>query len=404
MKILYLLDVFPVISETFILNEITELIDLGHNINIVSLNKPEENKLHRKVKEYDLVNKTRYLKFNPKEGREKYSREEVFEKSITELIEDNLDQKFKILESCYKKETGKEISLRKFLDVLDIIRVIKKEKIEHIHCHFAFQNVRIAYIINKIIGIPYTFTTHAYDIFVNPSKDIKKWADNAKKVITVSGYNKKYMNEKFGIDEGKIEVVHCGIELEKFRPGNKEKEGFNISSIARLTEKKGLKYLIEACSLLESDFKCNIFGEGPLKDELQGIIDKNELQGKVELKGAANQKEILDELNKSNIFVLPCVEARNNDRDGIPVSLMEAMAMEIPTISTDVTGIPELIEDGIGGVIVPQKNSKALAEAIVKVKNDKEFTEKIRKKGREKIEEEFDVKKNIKRLVGVFER
>jgi len=403
MKILYILSTFPVLSQTFILNEITCLIDLGHEVKIVSLYKPKDKKVHEKVKKYNLLKKTYYL------IDKKYSRLEIFEKGSKELLENKLlskEEKFKLLDLCYDKKHGREIAFRRFLGCLDVIRIIKEKKIKHIHCHFAKENVKMAYVLNQIIKIPYTFTTHAYDIFIESNKDIKKWADGAKKVITISNYNKKYMNENFGVDEDKIEVIHCGIELDKFRSVDYNKSNkLNILSIARLVEKKGIRYLIEACKILKEKgicFNCNILGDGKLKKEFQKLVNLYNLNRNVNFKGCVTQEEVLREFKKCVVFSLPCVEAKNGDKDGIPVSLMEAMAMEIPTISTDITGIPELIEDGANGIVVPQKDSKALAEAIIKIKDDKDFAENIRKQGRKKVIAKFNIKKNIKKVMKIF--
>jgi colanic acid/amylovoran biosynthesis glycosyltransferase len=409
MKILYFLGAFPKLSETFILNEITELIDLKNQITIISGHKPKEKKIHDKVKKYDLINKTRYLNFYPFSKTQKYSRLKIFEEGTKELFKNKIltqEQKLKLLKLCYNNKIGREITFKRFLCCLETIKIIKENNIEHIHCHFASENVNIINIINQIQTISYTFTTHAYDIFINPDKNIKKWADNAKKVITISEYNKRYMIDNFGIDKNKIEVIHCGIELDKFSPIKYNNKGtFKILSIARLTEKKGIRYLIEACKILKDkniSFKCNILGDGILKDELQKLIEKLNLNGIVILKGRVTQDEVLKEFENCNVFVLPCVEAANGDKDGIPVSLMEAMAREIPVISTDVTGNPELIENDISGLIVSQKDAKSLAESIIKIKNDNNLAEKIRKKGREKVMKEFNIEKNVKRLKEVF--
>ena len=411
MKILYLLNVFPKLSETFILNEITGLIDLGHDIKIIALHNLKEEKVHDKVKEYNLINKTKYLEFYSdwEEKTNKYSKLKVFELGSWALFNSSRlskEERFKLLDLLYESEPNNEVAFRKFLDCLDIIKIIKEKKIKHIHCHFADENVAIAYIINKVIGIPYTFTTHAYDIFISPDKDIKKWADNAKKVITISEYNKKYMYEKLRIPLEKIEIVTYSKYLNKLKPIKEYRnDPFRLISISRLIEKKGYPYLIKACKILKDkgiSFSCDIQGEGKQKEELKELIKKNNLENDIKLGGVFTHEEVLEFMETGSVFVLPCIQAKNGDMDGIPNVLMESMAKEIPTISTKLVGIPELIENNVNGILVPQKNPETLAEAIIKIKNDNEFADRIRKKGRERVMEKFNVEKNVRKLLEVF--
>ena len=318
------------------------------------------------------------------------------------------EEKLKLLDLCYDKKEGREIALRRFLDILELISIVKERKIEHIHCHFAQENVEMAYLLKQIMGLPYTFTTHAFDIFVNPDKKVEKWADNAKKVISVSKFNKDYMHEKLRIPLEKMEIVTYSKYVDKLKPVEKYIfSPFKIISVSRLAEKKGYPYLIEACKILKNkgiDFSCEIQGEGHLKEELRNLIKKNNLEEEIRLGRALTHEEVLDFIRSGSIFVLPCIVAKNNDMDGIPNVLMESMALEIPTISTHVTGISELIEDGVNGILVKQKNAEELAEAIMEIKNNRELAERIRKKGREKVMEKFNVEKNVHKLAEVFAR
>ncbi|MBD3273440.1 glycosyltransferase, partial [Candidatus Dependentiae bacterium] len=396
---------FPELSQTFVLNEITFLTDLGHDISIASLWNLKRKTIHKKIKKYGLLNKTIYLNQDI-DSKKEWSNKKNFNilKSIfkTKMSKD----KQNLLNILYDKRKNIKLILHDFYYCSKLIKKIKEEKIDHIHCHFACYNVYLVYVVSKILNIPYTFTTHAIDIFASPSKDIKKWANDAKKVITVSDYNKKYMMDKFGIDKKNIDVIHCGVNLNLFKPIDYNTNSqINILSVARLVEKKGIKYLIKSCKILKDqniNFHCSILGDGDLRNDLQKLIDKNNLKN-VDLMGFVNQNKVLKEFEDSDVFVLPCIESSNGDKDGIPVSLMEAMAREVPVISTDVTGIPELIENNKNGVIVPQKDANALAEAIVKIKKNREFADRIRKKGREKVMEEFNIEKNVKKLVNIFE-
>ena len=296
-----------------------------------------------------------------------------------------------------------------FLSCLAIIKLIKEQAIDHIHCHFAYENAKLAYLIHQAIQTPYTFTTHANDIFVDrPYKDIKTWADHAKRVITISEFNKHYLDKEFHIPVEKIAIIPYSLYLDQLAPVPEYTlSPFRIISVSRFVEKKGYPYLIQACKILKDkgiEFSCTIHGEGDERQTLEKLIKENCLEQAVTLGPALTHDEVIAFMKTGSVFALPCIRARDNDMDGLPNVLLEAMAMEIPVISTDITGIPELITDGETGVLVPQEDSIRLAEAIIKVKTHPNFAERIRKNGRERVLQEFDVKKNVRKLTAIFER
>lgn len=405
LHILYLLNQFPVLSELFVLNEITGLIDLGHNVYIISINRPHEKKVHNNVKSYSLMNKTTYLESMP------YSYKQILKAAIAALFTDRtllIKEKFQLLKLCYDNDMD-GLGVKLFLSCLAIIKIIKDKGINHIHCHFAYKNVQWAYLIHQVLKIPYTFTTHANDIFVNrPYQNIQKWAVHAKKVITISEFNKKYMSREFNIPSDKIEVVTCSKYLDTLEPVQEyTRSPFRIISVSRLVEKKGYPYLIQACKILKDRgiaFSCTIHGEGEERPLLEKLIQENRLEYDIRLGVALTHDEVITFMKTGSVFVLPCIRTDNNDMDGLPNVLLESMVMEIPTISTNISGIPELIEDGVNGIIVPQKDPLALAEAIIKVRDNPNFTERIRKKGKERVLQAFDVNKNVRKLVEIFER
>jgi glycosyltransferase involved in cell wall biosynthesis len=409
MKIGYLLDRFPSTTLTFVLNEITGLIDAGRSVELISLRRPNNDEIvHDQYIKYGLDKRIFYLS----SGRYEKSPIvttfiEVLKRLFTSRIL-NLGVKANILFLCYDKALGCEITLKNFLFSLEIAEIIKKNDIQHIHLHFASPLVELAFILHNSLGISYTFTTHANDIFVNNSCFLRKWADSAKRVITVSEFNKKYMNTMLNISLDKIDIVPYCIYIDKIEPVKKYTSNpFKIVSISRLVEKKGYHYLLEACKILKDKnvkFLCEIRGEGPQKSTLESIIKTYGLQEEVTIEGFLKHEDVFGFIRSGSIFVLPCIRGGDNDMDGIPNVLMEAMALEVPTLSTDITGIPELIDDGIDGIIVPQNDAKSLAEAILKIKNDINYAQKIRKNSREKIRKKFNVEKNVKLLFEVFEK
>jgi colanic acid/amylovoran biosynthesis glycosyltransferase len=409
MKIGYLLDSFPSITLTFVLNEITGLIDAGRSVGLISLRRPSNDEIvHDQYMKYGLDKKIFYLSSGKYEKESPVTiSKEVFKKLfVSRLL--NFRERAKLLFLCNNRALGWEISLKHFLWSLEIAEIIKNQDIKHLHLHFASPLVELAYVLHRFLGIPYTFTTHANDIFVNPSHLLRKWANSAKTVITVSEFNKRYMNARFGIPPDKIDIVTYSIYVDKIEVKPKcPNDPFKIVSISRLVEKKGYHYLLEACKILKDrdvNFSCEIRGEGPQKSTLEKIMITNGLQKEVTIGGFVKHEDVFGFITSGSVFVLPCVRARDNDMDGIPNVLMEAMALEVPTLSTDITGVPELIDDGIDGMIVPQNDPRSLAEAILKIKNDPNFAETIRKNGRKKIQTKFNVARNVKLLYEVLAR
>jgi len=177
--------------------------------------------------------------------------------------------------------------------------------------------------------------------------------------------------------------------------------------VAHFTARKGFHILIEACRILNRRgvaFECIIAGDGGQRPLLEKMIADYRLSAAVRLPGAVFQENLRDYLNRADIFALPCVVAQNGDMDGVPVALMEAMAMEIPTISTTVSGIPELIDDGVNGLLVPPQDPAALADAIERLLADETLRLKLGQAARQKIIEAFDVDKSTAQIAALFQQ
>ena len=179
-----------------------------------------------------------------------------------------------------------------------------------------------------------------------------------------------------------------------------------ILSVGRFREKKGFPHLLHACHLLKERghrLRCHIVGYGPLQEEIDRLITDLELDGIVSLHGKLTHDELIELYRKSTIFALPCQIAEDGDRDGIPNSLLEAMAMKIPVISTNVSGIPELIEHMKNGIIVPPKDSKSLASAIKLLIDQPHLRRELGKAGHHKVCQQFSLERNIFKLKELFE-
>jgi colanic acid/amylovoran biosynthesis glycosyltransferase len=354
---------FPKISETFVLGQITELINRGHDVNIISIYKPTEESAHEDIDKYKLLEKTLYINKSPSSlGFEPN------EELISSLI---------------------------FADI--------------IHAHFAAYPAYWASKFSRALGIPFVITTHAYDIYVNPNvENLKEKFGNAAKVIATTAYNKDYLLKLLGAEyASNIEVIKYGIDLSRFSLNEKTPAGkVKILYTGRLVEKKGPAYAIEAFNKLTAEFpdaELRMIGDGPLKDKIIELINKLDLNDKVALLGALPQSMVLKEMASADIFFLPSLTAENGDREGSPVSVLEAEATGLPVVSTIHTGIPEIVIDGQTGFLVPEKDTAAMAERLKQLILDPELRVKMGKAGRAHVETHYDRKNEIDNLENLFE-
>jgi colanic acid/amylovoran biosynthesis glycosyltransferase len=301
-------------------------------------------------------------------------------------------------------------ALAHFGEGICLAKQMEGHRIRHVHASFA-HTAMVALVISKISGMTFSFTGHAVDIFKVNQTLLPLKIDAAKFVITISEYNRKYLCEIAGDSNAKdkIHILHYGIDLGNFSPVGDKGRGNEsaILSIGRLVEKKGFDYLIGACRILAEKgyrFRCQIVGEGPLRGSLQSLIDQNGLGGRVELVGSVFQERIKDYLGRADIFALPCVIAEDGDRDGIPNVLIEAMAMEIPVISTQIVGIPELITDGVDGLLVKERDEGGFAKALMNLLDDGEVRHRLGKSARKKVMADFNLCKTTSQLSELFKK
>lgn len=393
MKIAYVLRIFPKLSESFIINEIVELLKRGHDIQIFSMEIPIENIKHEEIKENNIIGRTHYYNFN-----------QIFKVNFIYLLK-------YFLSSVVQDICDLRISiniLKLDLKLAYFATIMKNNNVELIHVHFATMGA-IARKLSSILGLPYTLTAHAFDIYRNPNADeLRKTMNNAESVITISEYNKNHLQSEIGITN-RIEVIRCGIDLDRFNTRRRVKNNaiIKILTVARLVEKKGIEYLIRAIPIVikqTHDCDLTIVGSGSLNDYLHKLVYDLDLEGSIQFKGDVADFELMRYYEEADMFILPCIIAENGDLDGIPVSIMEAMAMKLPVVTTSVSGIPELVEDGISGILVPPKDEKAIADAIIKLHKDRQLGLEMGEKGKKIIEKKYNIVSESEKLIRIFEK
>lgn len=301
--------------------------------------------------------------------------------------------------------------MRTFLHFCQAVHMAKEvecRKVEHMHVHFALNATTIAMVVSRLNDITFSFTAHANDIFVNPILLPEK-IEAAKFIITISEYNKQVLYNIVPTQEtlNKIHLVRYGVDVQQFAPPDHRPDNDQpiILAVARLVEKKGFPYLIKACKTLVDQgykFQCLIVGGGPQEALLKQMIEKYNLSNQVKLVGAVFQEHLKNYFTKADIFVLPCVIASDQDRDGIPNTLIESMAMGIPTVSTTVVGIPELIENGKTGLLASPRDEMSLAKALANLLDDRALRATLGQAGRAKVVAEFETGKNADALLQIF--
>ncbi len=394
---------FPLLTATFVYREIQALQASGIHIQTFSIWKPKLDDLSNEAKGF--LNNTFYI-FPINWLR-------FILIHITYFINRPRNYISILWKYVFEKQKTFKSILRMFFHFCEAVYLAKEiedKNIKHLHSHFANNSTTIAMVISKLIGISFSFTAHANDIFADQIL-LKEKIKSAKFIITISNYNKTFLFNILPEHKilKKIHIVRCGIDTFRFSSSGfyNFKQKPTILSIGRLVEKKGFPYLIKTCKILVDkniDFQCIIVGDGPQKSYLKQLIKKNNLSKIVTLAGVIFQENIINYLTKTDIFVLPCIQGKDNDMDGIPVALMEAMAMKIPTISTCISGIPELIKNMETGLLVPPKNELALANGIKILTENIELRRKLGEAGRKCVIENYEINKNTDMVINIYRK
>lgn len=291
--------------------------------------------------------------------------------------------------------------LRDLPKIVRFAELCKEKKVTRIHAHWATNPAMAAWVISQITGIPYSFTAHAYDIFCDPPF-LKEKVEGADFVLTCTGHNQKLL--KSLAPKGDIRLSYHGLPLDEFSVKTNYPVGpARIFTAARLVSKKGLCYLIEALAILKERglrAQLSIAGDGPLKEKLERLAQDQGVDGQVEFLGPLPHAKVRERLRVSTMVVLPSVKDPSGNMDGIPNILIEAMACGVPVISTWISGIPELVENGVEGLLVPERDAEALATAIETLSKDVEKQRAMGKAGRAKVENLFDAEKTAAELYG----
>jgi glycosyltransferase involved in cell wall biosynthesis len=285
--------------------------------------------------------------------------------------------------------------------------LIRGQRFRELHVHFADRAATIGLIMGRLLRKPYSLSIHAgADIYVNPILLHEK-AVEARHIVTCTQYNKSHLVTIVGRNiADKITYVPHGLELTRYHPTPPQPNGRPIIlSVGQLAERKGIDHLIRSCRVLQDrgyEFACHIVGQGPQQPLLEDLIAHLGLNDRVTLHGALPHEAVIDQYKRATLFALPCIQTKNGDIDGIPNVLLEAMAMQLPVVSTDLSAIPELVQDRVNGLLVPPENPTALADALADLIDRPDLRERFGYNGRRLVLESFDVEHNVRRLAAIL--
>jgi colanic acid/amylovoran biosynthesis glycosyltransferase len=405
MKIAFIVSEFPSLSQTFVLNQITGLLDLGHDIEIFALKPGDLRKVHDDVIRHGLLKRTTFLPQVP------VGRWELALKGLREAIRHLPGHPGAILRA---------LDLRKFRKlgisfkvILRCMAFFGRGPYDIVHCHFGpCGNVGVQGLLIGALGGRLVTTFHGFDLTSYVKKNGKDIYDalfeHGDLCLPISRHWQKKLTE-MGCSRNKVVVHHMGVDTRQF-PLKKENppraDGTKILSVARLVEKKGIRYGIEAMSRIvgqHGNIEYAIVGDGPSRLQLEQLVRDLKLDREVRFLGWMNQGEVTELMTQSDILLAPSVTAEDGDQEGIPVVLMEALAMGLPVVSTRHSGIPELVVDGITGLLAPERDSQALADRISNLITMDGLANELRKNGREFVEENFEIGKLNRDLERIFQ-
>lgn len=364
MRIGYIIASFPVLSETFVVNDIRGLEALGHQVSAIALGPPDPNTAGNP--NYTIAGKTIRVKgLSPPVWRKvqkllarrrlRARRGQDFERLYDQRPDD-------VPEPLWQDRLTWDAAL----DQID------RQRFDFLYVHFAMRQLLLGYHASRLLNLPLGITLQAHDIFINPLRHLfPQLLGQCDFVVTVSEYNRQeILRLAPKLDPDHLHVLANGIDVQRFAPRSHEPHRpFRFVGTGRLVEIKGFHVLVEAAGLLarrRRDFVVSIIGEGPLREDLQQRIAALDIAQQFQLLGKRDASFLQQFLPEQDCFVLPCVIARDGNRDGMPLALREGMACGLPALSTQLLGLHETVSPGTG-FLVPAEDPAALADQMQKL-------------------------------------
>ncbi|MBL0373644.1 glycosyltransferase family 4 protein [Rhizobium sp. KVB221] len=403
-KIVVVLKGYPRLSETFIAQELLGLEKAGLDLVLVALRRPTDKKRHPV---HDEIRAPVYY--------------------LPEYLHHEPVRVLSALVSCLPK-LGLWRGLASFAK--DLLKDPTRNRVRRfgqaavlaaewpdggqwIHAHFIHTPASVAAYASQITGIAWTCSAHAKDIWTSPSWELKGKLASTRWTVTCTHTGFDHLR-RLGAPTSRVHLSYHGLDLSRFSPfegvrsrrdGSDRDEPVRILSVGRAVEKKGYDILLRALSLLPSNlsWKFEHIGDGDSIKRLKGLSEELGIADRIDWKGALDQKDVLAGYRDADIFALACRITSDGDRDGLPNVLVEASSQGLVSISTNISGVPELLIDGQNGLVVPPEDPKALAAVLETAIRDADLRHRLGQAAEKRVRTEFDSSASIRQLKSLFE-
>ena len=395
-RVLYVVSQFPSLSETFIVREIQALIDRGVDVRILSLKTSRERIVQPQAAALldRVLHPAGHFRTLVAAGGAILRRPVVSLGFLTMMLGEMWRRPAMLAKSV--------VAICRALGRLDEIRAFGPQLL---HAPWATYPATVAWFLSRLLDHPFSFTSRAHDIFIEDHMMAGK-LKSAALAVAITEYNVRFMARWMPAPGAiPVHVIHSSLNLPELSFVRDGRHPRKLLSVGRLVPMKGFDILLDALAELRArgiDLTCTVIGEGPERARLESQRAALGLDAVVEFPGAMPQADVVRHMTESTLMVLPCVVAPNGQSDGIPNVLMESMATGLPVVSTWISGIPELVEDGVSGRLVAPGDAMDLANAVQALFDDPHQCESFAQAGRRKVERDFDVRIEAGRLLEHF--
>lgn len=393
-RIAVLVKGYPRLSETFIAQELLGLEQRGLDLLIVSLRHPTDpdvHDLHRRIRA-PVLYLPEYVKDEPLRvlgGFWRSLRLPGFPRVLAQWLAD------------FVRDPTPNRG-RRFAQAAVLAAELPAD-IEHLYVHYLHTPGSVGRYTGMLRGLPFSFSAHAKDIWTTPAWEKRAKLASAAWTVTCTRANLEHLREI--APDAAIDLVHHGLDPTRFAaPPEAAHDTAVILCVARAVEKKGLDVLLDALARLPAglDWRFEHIGGGSLTDALRARAERLGIAGRVRWLGAQAQSEVIAAYRRAAVFCLPARVAGDGDRDGLPNVLMEAMSQELPVVSTPISGIPEIVEHEVSGLLAPSGDAEALAAALQRLLGDADLRQRLGQAGRRRVLADFAMERGIDRIAGLL--